>query len=34
MPAGEKGYVNFMPAKLQVFGEALRYGIGLPAKQA
>ncbi len=33
-PAGEKGYVNFVPAKLDVWREAMRYGIGKHANQA
>ncbi len=34
MPAGEKGYVNFLPAKISVLVEGLRYGIGQHAKHA
>ncbi len=34
MPAGEKGYVNFIPAKLDVWRESMRYGIGKHANQA
>ncbi len=33
-PAGEKGYVNFVPATLDVWREAMRYGIGKHANQA